>query len=211
MPANFTSRIDWECSSGPIVPRDFHVTDLWPVGAHGYSDGTAKDYLEDGLHPVVAISQTAANGTKTGRPRNLTGVVITYNEDAEIAQVNMAEKVCVKNYVSNVATYSGGAPYTYKTTFYIGMPVYVDDSTGLGAGTTLSTLNANDDGDPNPLAGYLFYCQDEYANSGIGGPNVTSTWDGGTITLANSHVEAEYCILLTNDYGTGEADLDPQG
>lgn len=207
MPANFTSRIDWECSSGPTITRDFHVTDLWPVGAHGFADGTAKDSLEDGLHPVVAISQTAANGTKTGRPRNLTGVVISYNADAEIAQVNLAEKVCVKNYVSNVSTYSGGTPNTFKTTFYIGMPVYVDDSTGLGAGTTLSTLNANDDGDPNPLAGYLYYCQDEYKNIGIGGPNAVSTWPDGELTLANEHVEAEYCILLTNDYGTGEASL----
>jgi len=210
MPADFTSRIDWECSSGPIVTRKFHVTDLWPVGAHGFADGTAKDDLADGLHPVVAVSQTAANGTKTGRPRNLTGVVVSYNAATAIATVNVADKVCVKNYVSNVASYSEGAPATFKTTFYIGMPVYVDDSTGLGAGTTLSTVNANDDGAPNPLAGYLFYCQDEYADGGVGGPNTTSTWDGGTITLADEHVEAEYCILLTNDYGTGEADVDPQ-
>lgn len=207
MPAEFTSGTDWQCSSGPHTIRDFHVTDLWPVGLHGYSDGTAKDYLADGLHPVVAISQTAANGTKSGRPRNLTGVVVSYNSDAEIAQVNMAEKVCVKSYVSNVLTYSGGVPYTFNTTLFIGMPVYVDDSTGLGAGTTLSTSNTNDDSDPNPLAGYLFYCQDEYANIDIGGPNATSTWPDGTITLTDAHHENEYCVLLTNDYGTGEATL----
>lgn len=210
MPANFTSRIDWECSSGPIITRDFHVTDLWPVGLHGFADGTAKDYLEDGLHPVVAISQTAANGDKTGRPRNLTGVVISYNEDAEIAQVNLADKVCVKNYVANVDTYSGGEPYTMLATLYIGQPVYVDDSTGLGLGTTLSTSNANDDGAPNPLAGYLFYCQDEYKNIDIGGPNAASPWVDGVQTIADDTetlVEEEYCVLLVNDYGTGEASL----
>ena len=208
MPAEFQSGPDWECSSGPIITRDFHVTDLWPVGAHGFSDGTAKDTLEDGHHPVVAISQTAANGTKTGRPRNLTGVVTSYNSDAEIVQVNLAEKACTKDYVANVLTYSGGAPYTFVTTFYIGMPVYVDDSTGLGLGTTLSVSNTNDDGDSNPLAGYLFYCQDEYADIDVGGPNATSTWDGGTITLTDELHEDEHCILLTNDYGTGDVAID---
>jgi len=57
------------------------------------------------------------------------------------------------------------------------------------------------------LAGYLWYCQDEYADIEVGGPNATSTWSDGTITLADSHVQAEYCILLTNDYGTGQATL----
>lgn len=207
MSATFTAGPDVECSSGPITNRAFHVTDLWPIGAHGFSDGTTKDVLADGDHPIVAISQTSAQGVKTGRPRNLTGVVVSYNADAEIAQVNLAEKVCVKNYVSNAATYSGGSPITFVTTFYIGMPVYVDDSLGLGLGVTLSTLPANDDSDPNPLAGYLWYCQDEYADIEVGGPNATSTWSDGTITLANSHVQAEYCILLTNDYGTGQATL----
>lgn len=208
MPANFQSGPDWQCSSGPIISRAFHVTDIWPVGADGYSDGTAKDTLSDGDHPVVAISQTAANGTKTGRPRNLTGVVISYNSDAAIVQVNLAEKVCVKNYVANVLTYSGGSPQTFVTTFYIGMPVYVDDSTGLGLGTTLSVSNTNDDGASNPLAGYLHYCQDEYEDIGVGGPNAASTWDDGTITLTDALHEDEYCILLTNDYGTGDVAID---
>lgn len=202
MPAEFTSRIDWQCSSGPIVTRDYHFDDLWPTGLHGFSDGTAKDYLADGLHPVVAVGPTAANGTKSYRPRNLTGVVISCNDDAEIAQVNMADKVCAKNYVANVATYSDGAPDTFHTTLTIGMPVYVDDSTGLGLGTTLSTSPINDDGDSNPFVGSFFYCQDEYANIDIAGPNATADWPK---TVANSLVEAEYCILLTNDFGIGDA------
>ena len=206
MPDIYKSGPDWQCSSGPITTRDFHLDVIWPVGLEADDAGGAKDILEDGMHPVVAIGPHPS-GVKTGRPRNLTGVVISYNEDAEIAQVNLAEKVCVKNYVSNVATYSGQTPTTFKTTFWIGMPVYVDDSGGLGLGVTLSTLNANCDDDPNPLAGYLFYCQDEYGNIEIGGPNQYSTWADGTITLTDAHHQNEYCILLVNDYGTGEATL----
>lgn len=210
MPDVFKSGPDWECSSGPIITRDFELDAIWPVSANADSAGGSKDILEDGMHPVVAIGPHPS-GVKTGRPYNLTGVVISYNEDADIAQVNLAEKVCVKNYVSNVDTWTGTTPYTFKTTFYIGMAVYVDDSPGLSLGVTLSTNSNNSDDNPNPLAGYLFYCQDEYGNIEIGGPNQYSTWADGTITLTDAHHQNEYCILLVNDYGTGRANLDPQG
>ena len=198
MPASFKSGPDWECSSGPIVTRDYASTDLWPIGTHGARDGSAKDALEDGLHPVVAIGPNIANGTKSYRPRNMTGVVISYNEDADIAQVNVADKVCVKNYVANVTSYSGGDP-VFTTTMNIGAPVYVDDSPDLGAGVTLSLSPWNDANAPNPLAGYLFYCQDEYVNTGVGGPNIDAVWPKTVSGVAL--VEAEYCILLVNDYG----------
>ena len=197
MPASFKSGPDWECSSGPIIPRDYASTDLWPIGTHGARDGSAKDALEEGLHPVVAIGPNIANGTKSYRPRNLTGVVISYNEDADIAQVNVADKVCVKNYVANVTSYSGGDP-VFTTTMNIGAPVYVDDSPDLGLGVTLSLSPLNDNNSPNPLAGYLFYCQDEYVNTGVGGPNIDAVWPK---TVAGTLTESEYCILLVNDYG----------
>lgn len=198
-PAYFTSGSDWECSSGPIITRDFATADLWPINAHGNDDGGTKDILANGDHPVVAIGpQHATDGTKYNRPRNLTGVVISYNADADIVQVNVADKVCVKNWVANVLTYSGGSPYTFDTSMAIGDPVYVDDSSGLGLGTTLSRSPLNDDGNPNPLAGYLFYCQDEYVNTGVGGPNISAIWPK---TVANSLVENAYCIILVNDYG----------
>ena len=197
MPASFKSGPDWECSSGPIITRDYASTDLWPINTHGDRAGGAKDTLEDGLHPVVAIGPNAANGTKSNRPRNLTGVVVSYNEDADIAQVNVAGKVCVKNYVANVTSYSGGDP-VFTTTMSIGTPVYVDDSPDLGLGVTLSLSPWNDANAPNPLAGYLHYCQDEYLNSGVGGPNATAVWPK---TVAGTLVEAEYCIILDDDYG----------
>ena len=199
MSATFKSGPDWECSSGPIVTRDFDASaDLWPEGVGGDAQGGDKDVLEEGMHPVFAI------GTKALRPKNLTGVVISYNEDNDRAQVNLGEKVCVKNYVSNVTSYSGTVPATYDNAVAIGRPVYVDDSNHLPAGVTLSMspLN-NNQGEANPLAGYIFYCQDDYDDTGVGGADANVSYPR---TQAND-TASEYCILLTNDYGTGDATL----
>jgi hypothetical protein len=198
MPDEFYSGPASEGSSGPIITRAYHFDDLWPVGAHGDDDGGAKDDLQDGLHPVVAIGPNAAGGTKSFRPINITGVVTSCNDDAEIAQVNVAPKVVVRNYVANIDEYSGGALSTYLTSMQIGRPVYVDDSSVLSTGVTLSTSPVNDDGAANPLAGYLYYCQDEMLDSGIGGPNASAVWPK---IVANELVEDEYCIMLVNDHG----------
>ena len=78
----------------------------------------------------------------------------------------------------------------------------MDDSDALGAGCTLSLSPLNDaaPGIANPLAGWLYYCQDEFADSGIGGPNVTSDWYELTWD-AETGSEYEVCLLLTNDSG----------
>ena len=187
---------DWQQSSGPQIDRDVHLTDLWPTSD---SASVAKDPIVDGLHPVMAIGgQTTADG----RPENATGVVKTYNADATMAVMNVASKVIVRAYVSNILTYDPGqAAATFEAAPNIGMPVYVDDSSDLGAGCTLSLSPLNDEspGLPNPQAGWLFYCQDEYQDYEVGGPNVSSdwppTWDGST--------GSEYlvCVMLTNDSG----------
>jgi hypothetical protein len=191
---------DWQCSSGPIVTRDFDASaDLWPIGAGSEVGATDKDELEDGLHPVVAIGDSAQ------RPINLTGVVISYNEGNDRAQVNLGEKVCVKNYVSNVTSYTGTVPATYDTTVAIGRPVYVDDSAHLSSGVTLSMSPLNTDADANPLAGYVHYCQDDYDDSGVGGAGANISYPR---TQAND-TESEYCILLTNEFGVGTADTSP--
>jgi hypothetical protein len=194
MSATFKSGPDWECSSGPIVTRDFDASaDLWPIGAGSELPSGDKDELEDGLHPVVAI------GLKAQRPINLTGVVISYNSANDRAQVNLGEKVCVKNYVSNVTSWTGTVPASYDTTVDIGRPVYVDDSNHLPAGVTLSMSPTNYNGDGNPLAGYIFYCQDDYDDSGVGGAGANVTYPR---TQAND-TTSEYCILLTNEFGVG--------
>lgn len=198
MPTDFISGPDWQCSSGPITTRAWDASaDLWPHGAGSEIGGGDKDVLADGLHPVLAI------GLKADRPRNLTGVVVTYNSNNDRAILNMAEKVCVKAYVANVLTYSGGNPYTFDQSMAIDHPVYVDDSDGLTSGVTLSRSPMNSSGSANPLAGYIFYCQDDYDDSGVGGAGANVSYP---LTVLNSLVENEYCILLTNDYGT--ADLD---
>lgn len=154
----FYDEPNWEGSSGPIISRQVHLDDIWPVGS-------PKDELEDGLHPFVAIGATA------NRPNNLVGVVISYNADAELAQVNVAPGFIARAYVANVLTYANGAPATFDTSFALGDPVYIDDSTDLAAGVTLSRSPLNESGNANPLAGYIWYAQDEYADSGVGGAN----------------------------------------
>ena len=137
MPEEFQSGSDWEQSSGPIVNVDVHEADCWPV-----DDNAAvltKDSLTDGDHPVIAIGgRTAADG----RPLNVTGVVMKYEAGRTtatgIAVVNIADGMIVRQYVSNILTYSGTVPATFETAPVVGQPVYVDDSQALSAGVTLS-------------------------------------------------------------------------
>lgn len=194
MTTEFFSGSNWEQSSGPFVNVQVHESDCWPV-ADNSGSGT-KDALADGLHPVIAIGgRTAADG----RPLNLTGVVVSFlvglTVPVGIAQVNIADGFIVRNYVANVLTYSGGAANTFETAPVVGQPVYVDDSDDLAAGVTLSLSPLNDADVRNPLAGYLWYCQNEYANATVGLANTASTFDG---TLADELVQQEYCILLIN-------------
>lgn len=195
----FYSGTNWQCTSGPITPRAFDASaDLWPHGLTGKAAGGACDVLADGLHPVLAV------GPKASRPINLTGVVITYNATNDRAIVNLAEKYAVRAYVANVLTYSGGNPNTFDTSLAIGEPVYVDDSDTIAAGVTLSRSPLNSAGTVNPLAGYLFYDQSEYDDSYVSGASAYRSWP---ITVANSIIYTLACVLIVNDYGTGNATL----
>ncbi len=182
---------DWESSSGPILSRAFLATDLWPHGENSESDGVGdKDDLADGLHPFLAI------GPKASRPHNMVGVVMTYHAGTTIAEVNLALGFCAKAYVANVLTYNGGNPNTFDQSLAIGEPVYVDDSPALSAGVTLSRSPSNAAAGGNPLAGYLFYDQDDYPDSAVGGPNASADWPK---TVANSFVETLVTVLLWPD------------
>jgi len=109
----------------------------------------------------------------------------------------------VKNYVSNIAGYDGvgGAANAWEAAPIIGQPVYVDDSTHLGAGCTLS-MSPLSNGDPaqlrNPVAGVLWYCQDEYVDLGQGGPGEST----GFPLSWTEDATAEYlvCVLLINGW-----------
>jgi hypothetical protein len=195
MPDEFYNDTDWEGSSGPIISRQVAAADLWPHGANSESDGTGdKDVLEDGLHPVLAV------GSKNYRPNNLIGVVMTYTNE-HLVILNMADKFIVKAYVANITAYgwdNGGNP-VFSATYPILAPVYVDDSPDLSAGVTLSMAPLNDLGYPNPLAGYIFYCQDQYVDNDLGGPNSEATFP---ITAdAEALVERALCVILVNDSG----------
>lgn len=194
MPAEFMSGTNWQQSSGPLTIVHVHESDCWPV-ADNSGSGT-KDALAAGLHPVIAIGgRTAADG----RPLNQTGVVVSWTAGLTVpnghVQVNTADGYVVRQYVGNMLTYSNGSPATFETAPVVGQPVYVDDSGDLSEGVTLSMSPLAEDGLKNPLAGFLHYCQDEYADAAQGGPNTSSTFDG---TLANELVEQEYCVILYN-------------
>lgn len=198
MPAAFYSGSDWQQSSEPHTFVEVQESDCWPVDNRAVGAGT-KDQLADGLHPVIAIGgQTAADG----RPLNLTGVVVSCNISAagtatDRIVVNIADGTIVRQYVANTLTYTGLSPATFEQAPVVGQPVYVDDSTtnGAAAGTTLSMSPLNEAGTRNPLAGYLWYCQDEIADGQVGGSRAACTFDG---SLSNSLVEQIYCVLLVN-------------
>jgi len=195
MPATFYAGTNWQQSSEPHTIVAVQESDCWPVDDRSGS-GT-KDQLAPGLHPVIAIGgRTAADG----RPLNLTGVVVSYagtgsGTATDRVEVNVADGTIVRQYVVNILTYSGGSANTFETAPVVGQPVYVDDSDDLAAGDTLSMSPLNDADVRNPLAGYLWYCQDEIADGLAGGSRSTSTFD---TSLANELTSQEYCVLLVN-------------
>ncbi len=192
MPNTFYQATNWEQSSEPYTNVDVQEGDLWPVDDR--SESGTKDTISEGEHPVVAVGGVA----ESGRGSALTGVVVSINVSTagtatDRVVLNIADGAIVRQYVSNILTYSGGAPNTYETTPVVGQPVYVDDSADLSAGVTLSMSPQNYAAAANPLAGYLWYCQDEIADGQAGGARATATFD---TSLANSAVEQIYCVLL---------------
>ena len=186
----FYGETDWESSSGPLLMRQFDIADLWPVGLNSENDGAGdKDLLVAGLHPCVAI------GPKLLRPVNMVGVVVTYTND-HLIELNLAPGFCFKAYVANVLTYAGHAAASWDTSLAIGEPVYVDDSEALAAGVTLSRSPLACGGEGNPRAGYLFYDQDDYLDSGVGGPNAAADWPK---TVAGSTVYTLVTVMLWPD------------
>jgi len=185
---------NYEQASGPLTVVQCHESDIWPIADNSISG--VKDTIGVGKHPVVAIGgRTAA----LGRPLNITGVVLSYTAGSTTAlgtvRVNIADGYIVRQYVNNILTYNGGNPATYQTAPIPGLPVYADDSDDLSNGVTLSMSPLNSAGLKNPQVGVLWYCQDEYADSGVGGPNITSPFD---VSLPNAATEQVYCVLLFN-------------
>jgi hypothetical protein len=201
MPTDFQTGTNWQQASGPLCIVDVQESDCWPVDDRSGS-GT-KDTLAAGKHPVVAIGgRTAA----LGRPLNVTGVVVSFTgtDDSGTAtdrvEVNIADGYIVRQWVSNILTYGAGPNYdpaTFEQTPVVGQPVYVDDSHDLSEGVTLSMSPLNAGASPlkNPLAGYLWYCQDEIADGVAGGARAAATFD---TSLPNAKTEQEYCVLLIN-------------
>ena len=148
------------------------------------------DILADGLHPFVAI------GPKALRPINMVGVVMTYHLASGLAQLNIAPGFAAKAYVCNNTSYAQGVSDSWDTSLAIGEPVYIDDSEELDTGVTLSRSPLNDAGNGNPLAGYLWYDQDDYADFYVGGPNVSAGWPKA---CAASKVYTLVTVLLWPD------------
>lgn len=160
---------DWEQSSGPIITRQIHDSDLWPHGAASEIGGGNKDVLADGLHPILAIGAVADRAAVMK-----CGVVVSWL--GHLAQVNVAPGFISRQYVANILTYNGGNAATWAAAYNVGMPVYIDDSAPMSSGVTLSLSPLNSAGSANPLAGYLVPAQDEYLDNVVGGANATDPW-----------------------------------
>lgn len=186
MPELYYQGTDWQCTSGPMITRQVSLNDVWPEGNNNKVAGGDACVLVDGMHPALAV------GLKANRPANMTGVVVSYNANANLIVMNFADKFCSRQYVANVLTYANNVPATFDQSMSVGDPVYIDDSDSLGAGVTLSRSPLNAAGSRNPLFGVLFYCQDEYQDYGVGGPNTSAVWPK---TLENSLDESVYCVL----------------
>lgn len=194
MPVDFQTGSNWEQASTPQCNVDVLEADCWPVDDRSVAGG--KDTLAAGKHPIVAVGERVA----PVRPANVTGVVVSFmgTDDGGIATdrvvLNIHKGYIVRQWVSNILTYDGGhAPATFETTPTVGQPVYVDDSAALSAGVTLSMSHDNSWGVENPLAGWLWYCQDEIADGIAGGSRATSTFD---TSLPDVETEQEYCVML---------------
>jgi len=159
-PLVFLTGSDWEGSSGPIITRQADTDDLWPESA----------LLDEGDHPVLAI------GTTTSRPNNVVGFVVSYEPNTDLAEVNIAPGFIGKAYVCNITGYSGGVANAWSANLAAFVPVYIDDSTEMGAGCTLSLSPTNSAGAENPLAGYVWPDQTEVDQSGIGGRTASRTF-----------------------------------
>lgn len=190
----------YETSSGPLVIVDVHEDDIWPVGDN-VNSGADKDAIGDGLHPVVAVGRTRT--ADDGRPMNITGVVISFiaglTTRSGRVSLNIADGYIVSNYVDNTLTYSNNVPNTFESAPIIGQPVFVDDSGDLGLGCTLSLSPLNEDGVANPMAGVLWYDQDQYVDAGQGGPilDANIVWP---LSWSESQAEYAVCILLANGW-----------
>ena len=193
MPATFYEGADWEQSSEPKTIVDVQEVDCWPVAAR--SESGVKDQLEDGLHPVIAIGEYDA----AARMLQTTGVVVSINRTVlgtatDRVEVNIADGAIVRQYVNNALTYSGTHANSWDSTPYMGQPVYVDDSHDLSEGVTLSFARLNEDDEENPLAGHLWYCQDEIADGQVGGSRATATFDTTMLTTKDEQI---FCVKLT--------------
>lgn len=184
----------WEQSSAPIVPRKVHFNDddltdlVWPCVA-------PFDTPADGDHPILAI------GRKANRPNNVTAVLVTYDADTDIGVFNMADKFVSVQYVANVSGYSGTTPNAWQNTVYPMDPVFVDDSLAIAALNTGCTLSFAQTGGigANPLAGYVFWCQDEYDEEGVGGANTAQGINQPA--AADTSEVLTLCVLQVNNYG----------
>lgn len=156
----FYTGTDWQGSSGPLIERNVILADIWPQGL-----AQGKDVLEPGMHNAFAIGPVA------NQPFNIVGVSVSYNTTSGRIVMNIAPGFIFRAYVANVTGYAAGAPNAWAAAIDFGDPVYVDHSTDLPAGVTLSMSQSDEDGHINPLCGYVWRRQTEEPDTGIGGGN----------------------------------------
>lgn len=176
---NFYRSPGWQSTSEPYINRQLATGDIWPEGLASETDGGDKDVLKDGDHQFFAV------GAKANRPLNEVGITVSHNATANLLQMNVAPGFIASAYVANVLTYDQGSAATFATSIAVGDPVFIDDSEDLDPGITLSLSPMNDDGDDNPLVGYIWYDQDDYLDESVGGARASANYPktvGETLT-----------------------------
>jgi len=198
MPDEFYSGPNWQQSSDAEPVTYFEKADLWPVGAGSEINGGDKDDLHvvtqnSGLvelHPILAV------GPKANRAVCATGVVVRTESANKILFDTRHGRIC-RQYVANVTGYNETTkdPDAWDASLEAGEPIYVDDSDALADGVTVSRSATNCNGDQNPVAGWIHYCQTDYIDTEFGGTHSTA---GLPVTASSTATEyKELCIFLT--------------
>ena len=178
---------DWE--SELVVDtktRQVLFASMYPNGVGGGSGGGNKAVLVEGDHAFQALGDNADRLPTTAV--GVTQSVVTAGVRASVVLSG-----AYKANIANVLTYAANIPDTYSNSVNEWTPVYIDDSDSLANDTTTLSLSPlNEDGDDNPLAGWIRRDQSDFDDTFAGGAASVATWPltpGATESVFAASVE----------------------
>lgn len=106
------------------------------------------------LEDTTPTPTNPAKVTSTLVGHELTGTILTVDDDLDVAVIDFTCSMVYRFTVRNVLTYSAQAENTFGA-INIGDAIYYDGSATMPAGTYLSTSPLDNLGTANPLFGYV--------------------------------------------------------